>query len=290
MGPDRAILDELTQAALQSLAGREPPAPSVLRLLLRTYLSTGRNDIGDALGPALAEGLALAGLADNLDDQVRWLNVFVDAAALSEDDRLLTAADDLIAAQQRLWEAQRANQPASLMRSLEACLRAVRDRASGQASGGIAQAAIDELERVVGRLYSPGQGMSAGSLADQIAAGLALSLAYTVSGRLPYAMLAEELLQFARRTSWHESVSLFRDEPPVAFLVNCEAARLLSSLADLHADDDYKRSAITAADADYQRDAERLLAALIPKIVSEDLEAAAAFGVVLHDFLARELR
>jgi hypothetical protein len=287
---DRAILDELTQSALQSLSRDEPPAPSVLRLLLRCYFATGRNDVGDALGPALARGLVLAGTADDLEGQARWLDVFVDAAALSEDDRLRVAADDLIAAQRRLWGEPRNPRLVSLMRSLEACLRAAEVRPPDPSSRTLVQAAVDELEHAVGHAYRPGDGLSNGSLGDQIAAGLALAVAYSVSGRLPYAMLAEELLQFSRRTWWSAVDGLFRDEPGTAFFVNCEAARLLTRLADLHADDEYRTSAVTATDAEYERDVERVLSALTLKRQSEDPATAAVLGVTLHDFLARELR
>jgi hypothetical protein len=289
VGLDRAILDELTQSALQSLSRDEPPAPSALRLLLRSYVATGRTDVGDALGPALATGLVLAGTADDLEGQARWLDVFVDAAALSDDDRLRVAADDLIAAQRRLWGEQRNPRLASLMRSLEACLRAAGERPPAS-SRTLVQAAVDELEHAVGHAYRPGDGMSNGSLGDQIAAGLALVVAYSVSGRLPYAMLAEELLQFSRRAWWSASDGLFRDEPGTAFFVNCEAARLLSRVAELHADDEYRKSAVTATDAGYERDVERVLSALTLKRHSADPATAAALGVALHDFLARELR
>jgi uncharacterized protein YyaL (SSP411 family) len=287
---DRAVLDELTQSALRSLSRHDSPAPSVVRLLLRGYFDTGREEVADALGPALAQGLELAGTADDLESQARWLDVFIDAAALSEDDRLRAAADDLIAAQRRLWAARRDARLASLMRSLEACLRAAGERTPDSSSRACIQAAIDELEHAVGRAYRPGDGIADGNLGDQIAAGLALIVAYRVSGRLPYAMLAEELLQFSRRTCWSEAEGLFRGEPATRFVVNCEAARLLSRLADLHGDDDYRKSAVTAVDADYERDVERVLSALTLKRQSEDLATAAAFGVVLHDFLARELR
>jgi hypothetical protein len=290
VGLDRAVLDELTQSALQSLSRDEPPAPSVLRLLLRSYIATGRNDLGDALGPALATGLVLAATAADLEAQARWLDVFVDAAALSEDDRLRVAADDLIAAQRRLWGEQQHLPLVSLMRSLEACLRAAGERPPDPSSRTVVQAAVDELEHAVGQAYRPGAGLSNGSLGDQIAAGLALIVAYSVSGRLPYAMLAEELLQFSRRAWWSPADGLFRDDPASSFVVNCEAARLLSRLADLHADDEYRKSAVTVSEAEYEGDGERVLSALTLKRQSEDPATAAVLGVVLHDFLARELR
>ena len=64
--------------------------------------------------------------------------------------------------------------------------------------------AIDQLEHVVGGAYQPGAGRDAsatrahGTSAISGAAS-ALLTAYAITGRLPYSMLAEELMQTARR-------------------------------------------------------------------------------------------
>ena len=64
-------------------------------------------------------------------------------------------------------------------------------------------AAIDELERVVGGSYRPGDGLVRdrdgirvrGSVGDHVRGASALLTAFELTGRLPYAMLAEELMQ-----------------------------------------------------------------------------------------------
>jgi hypothetical protein len=76
-----------------------------------------------------------------------------------------------------------------------------------------------------------------------------LLVAYQISGRLPYAMLAEELIQRSRTAASAD------------FVVACEAARVLSRLAVLHDDPDYRAAAVIVPAADYRADAARLLAA-----------------------------
>ena len=61
---------------------------------------------------------------------------------------------------------------------------------------------IDDLEQVIRSAYEPGEGLMGASLLDQLRTALALLTAFELTGRLPYSMLADELLQFARRTGW----------------------------------------------------------------------------------------
>ena len=70
------------------------------------------------------------------------------------------------------------------------------------------QDAIDQLERVVGGGYRPGDGLVArsatasrrrGSVADHVRGASALLTALELTGRLPYSMLAEELIAIAGR-------------------------------------------------------------------------------------------
>jgi hypothetical protein len=140
----------------------------------------------------------------------------------------------------------------------------------GDRAGPLIAAAIDELERIVGESYQPGEGI--GDYADDVRAAAALITAHDVTGRLPYAMLAEELMQTSAR------VSAGRD-----FTIECEAARVFCRLAAVHDDDDYRAAAVIAPDANYRSDASRMLAALSPRARAED---APLYGLALSELLA----
>jgi uncharacterized protein YyaL (SSP411 family) len=123
------------------------------------------------------------------------------------------------------------------------------------------------LERVALTLYRPGAGVShyqsrgGGSMAflqDQVRMAAALITAAQLTGRVPYVMLAEELMQFSRRTLWDEASGGFFDRkaPEAAegdvgpagervkpFDVNCEAARALAALAMVSEQEQYLESA-----------------------------------------------
>jgi len=109
--------------------------------------------------------------------------------------------------------------------------------------------ALKALEAVVVPAYKPGDGMAhvmAGSdeapvrglLGDQIHVALALIWAHAATGRLPYSMLAAEVLQFAARTMWDQTAGCFRDrvetdDPVWPFELNCHAACAFDRLAVL---------------------------------------------------------
>ncbi len=136
-------------------------------------------------------------------------------------------------------------------------------------------AAIDELERLVGGAYEPGEGLlggagpqSRGTLEEHVAAAGALLSAYRATARLPYSMLAEELMRFARRQWWMDT-GWFSDrgDPDSAsdetFLVNCEASRVLTRISSLHADAEYRQAVVVADGAEgvtNYGDADRILA------------------------------
>ena len=121
--------------------------------------------------------------------------------------------------------------------------------------------------------YRPGRGLARavndpggarGALADHVRTSSALLTAYDVSGRLPYPMLAEELMRFARETLWDEHAGAYHDSadgPRRPFAINCEAARVLCRLAALHGRSDYRAAAVIRSDADYAGDAARILRA-----------------------------
>jgi hypothetical protein len=99
---------------------------------------------------------------------------------------------------------------------------------------------------------------------------------------MPYSMLAEELMQFARRRWWNADAGVWRDAD---FDTTCTAARVMCRLAVLHADPDYTRTAIVAAGTDYARDAERTLASLSSEYRNHDVEAA-VYGLAVEEWLA----
>jgi len=153
------------------------------------------------------------------------------------------------------------------MYAVDACLRAA--DVGGDRAGPLIAAAIDELERIVGESYEPGEGI--GDYADHIRAAAALITAYDVTGRLPYAMLAEELMQASTRMSAGRG-----------FAIECEAARVFCRLAALHDDEDYRAAAVIAPDANYRADASRMLTALSRRARAE---GAPIYGLALSELL-----
>jgi len=155
--------------------------------------------------------------------------------------------------------------------AVDACLRA----AALPEHRELASAAIDQLESIVRSAYKPGSGV--GSCADQVYVANALLSAYQLSGRLPYPMLAEELMAAAGPVLANED-----------FTVSCQAVRVLCRLAVLHADGDYRRAAIIAPHADYRRDAEAILARWSAE--ADRLGAAGAiYGVALLELESTHL-
>jgi hypothetical protein len=274
-------IESATDAVLRALARDEPSTARPLLLLLRRYTATGRDDIRDALEPALARALDCWRDAAAVD-VANWSSLFVEAARASHDDRLLAAADEAATVLRRTWG--READAELLAAGIEACI----------ASESFVQEAIDELERLVAAAYRPGEGVAdgvgraaapRGRLASQVATASALLTAYTRTGRLPYSMLAEELMQYARRTLWDDELGGFRDRTgDKPFTLNCDAARVLCRLAALHGRDDYQRAAVVAPDADYVHDAARTLESLLRARPTTPIESA-AFGVALGEWL-----
>lgn len=288
-------IEWLTDLVLQATSRGEAVSPAALTLLLRRYAATGRAEVGDALGSALAGALDAQSRA-GVDASRRpdWLALFAEAVLLTPDERLPAAVGTLATALRGEWPS--GGTVAAAMRSLDACLSAVHvvDRGG---HGDLAAAAVDELERVVGAAYRPGQGVAhllrppAGAgraLEDHVGAASALASAYFLTGRLPYSMLAEELMQFARRTWWDDRAGAWAaDEGGPAiehFDTCCRAARVLCRLAALHGDDDYRKAAVIAGGSDYARDAERTLASLAPAYQALGISAA-IYGVALGEWL-----
>jgi uncharacterized protein YyaL (SSP411 family) len=116
--------------------------------------------------------------------------------------------------------------------------------------------------------------------------------AFDFSGRLPYPMLAEELMQFARETLWDEESGAFcdpQDDARQVFAANCGAAGILCRLAALHGRSDYRAAAVIRADADYAADAGRILRAQRDKFREHGVTSA-SYGLALlaYDEMAKE--
>ncbi len=275
-GSDDGAIDAIEwiiERVLDGLAredGDRDAGSAGLTLLLRTYCATDRAELAEALGPALARAAERAPSAEDPLQHAGWLMLFAEASAVSDDDRIRVAAADRVFALRQLWG--RAHEVEPLALSIDACLIA----SDGAHPPDILPDAIDELERVVGGAYRPGAGIAArvnepggirGRLGDHVRAASALLTAFSHTGRLPYAMLAEELMQFARQTLWDDRDGGFFEKPaaPVKpFALNCEASRVLCRLALLHDTPEYSAAAVLAPGADYGRDAARALAAMEP--------------------------
>jgi uncharacterized protein YyaL (SSP411 family) len=289
-------IDWLTDRSLDALAGDEPIDPYALTLLLRRYVETGRTDLADAVGAGLARALDLERRAPPPRDAA-WLMTFAEAAALSDDERLRLAVADLVAQNRQSWG--RSRDVEELAWSIDACLSACDVFEARK----LVPAAIDQLEAIVAQAYRPGDGVAQhigqpdtvrGRLGDQVRTASALLAAYHRTSRLPYAMLAEELMQYARRMlwihaggflDWHGDGTFVRpDEKP--FALNCEAARVLCRLAVLHDTDEYREVAVIAPDADYRRDASETLASVAGRY-REYGTAAAIYAVALTELRLR---
>jgi hypothetical protein len=288
----------ITERTLEALARDGHAPPQALSLLLRQY-SRGRGELGDALGAALAVAMdearnnASSDASDNAgaDLDAQWLMLFIEAAGVSEDERLLETVAALVSRIERRWPSHGRLAPA--MRSLDACLSAAQlDPLASHLA-----LAVDELERVVGLVYVPGDGLpgvvgrqptEAGRLSEHAAAASALLSAYHAAGRLPYSMLAEELMQFARREWWDAARGCFRHamqqpgEACGAFVANCQAARVFCRLAALHGDPDYRQHAVIAEQADYAADAARTLDSLSADYPRVGLDAA-IYGLAMFE-------
>jgi hypothetical protein len=301
-GVDDAAVERIVQGVLDAIGRGEGESPAELLLLLRRYVSTGRPELSEALGTALARALDRCTSPDRREERSSdWLGVFVEAAAISQDERLPAAAASMVASIRRNWPGRGALRPS--FRAVESCLAA----AHLGNEDDVATSAIDELERIVGRSYEPGDGLAGQGLLEHSAATSALLTAFAVAGRLPYAMLADELIQFSRRSWWNERLGGFdgHAEPSTAqnaepstqnaapstqnaerFVANCEMARVLCRMALLHADSSYRDIAVLAPRADYAGDARRTLARLAPSV--DPTFDSALYALALDEYLKIE--
>ena len=298
-GLDETEIVWLVETALAAVARDEPLPPAAVVLLLRRYLVTGDEAVAAALGTALARALdafehdelspdaaARAARWRDTGTRTEWLVALLTGSALSDDDRLRHAAAALAAELRHGWPCTGDAAPA--LRAVDACLHStpvLGDR-------NLVQAAIDELERIVGLVYEPGAGIARsmrpmdaadGRLADVVSMAAALLTAYEVTTRLPYAMLAEELVQFACRTWWDAGRGCFNgDEDFDTFVTNSETARVLLRIAALHGDPEYLAHAVVAPAARYGDLALQVLRALRSSSRQYGL-GAATYGLAIMD-------
>ena len=133
----------------------------------------------------------------------------------------------------------------------------------------LAEFAVASLERVVGETYERGSGVAhavgggacgsvRGLLADQVEVSAALLEAYGAVGREVHMDVAQELMRFAMRALWDDAGGGFVDrvvadgdvgllrEPLKPFDLNCSAAGVLTRLARLTGQDDFRDRAAAA--------------------------------------------
>jgi uncharacterized protein YyaL (SSP411 family) len=285
-------LEQIADRVVEAVARDEAIDATALTFLLRRYRQTDTDTLRRALEPALARALEARRGATTCRERAAWLALFTEAAAISADERLREAIADLVPPLRHDWTCCRI--VGDLALTIDACLNVIdvfdpRD---------LAPKAIDALEHLVAAAYRPGEGLvhdldsphgARGHLADHLGAAGALLSAYVLTWRLPYGMLAEELVQFARRALWDDQDASFRESPDAVtasrpFALNCDAVRVLCRLAALHHDDDYRHVAVVAADANYKADAERILSAHAAIAHDRSLADAAAYGLALAEY------
>ena len=280
---DETTLDWLTDRILGAIARGERVTAAALQALLRRFSMTAREEMAEPLGAALAQEVDRQAERGCPDDCEGWVALFSEAAAVSDDPRLPRAAAALVADLPARWSSLELKDVDSVMRSVEACLLAV----NVPEARDLAAEAIDALERVVAGAYRPGQGVShqiaktifvRGGLSDHVRSASTLLTAYQLTARLPYAMLADELMQSVLRTPPAEP------DAAVSFALNCELASVLCRLAALHRDEEYRRTAVLAVDEDYAAEAARTLTALASSVRERGVEAA-PFGLALVEWL-----
>lgn len=228
------IADELSTSLTAGAA-----SPSAVLFAIRSYAASGRPTMRVAIEAGLTNGLELVAADSDPCRRCQWLGVFAEAAAISDDERLVE----------------------SVQRHLSPT--------------------IDGLERLVRSAYEPGEVLAGADLNAQLRSALAFLTAFELTGRLPYSMLAEELLQIARRQWWEERTGGFGAN----FRANATGAQLLCRLAALHRDADYAAAVVIAPDARYELDAEQILTALAP-IARSHRDDLAEYGMALLDWFA----
>jgi hypothetical protein len=274
---DRSTLDWLIDHIVDEIARGERVGAAALQLLLGC-LAVSDRDLSAPLGAALALELHHQdNHGHDVVDPEGWLVLFSEASAASGDERLPRAAARLLSEVRAAWVHPDVD---VAMRSIEASLLSL----NVADDPNFAADAIDALERIVSAAYRPGQGIAhltgtplfvRGGLADHVRSASALLIAYGLAGRLPYAMLADELMQSVLRTPQ-------RSDAP--FALECDEARVFCRLAALHRDREYQRTAVLPVGGDYGESARRTLEPLLPSVRLLGVKAA-PFGLALAEWL-----
>lgn len=269
---EATVVDAIAHRIATALESGDAVPSAALTLLLRRFLATG----SDSWRAGLEAGLSRA-LASQDDWSPGWVIALVEALAVTDASTLRETVAERAGRLRAGWPSRGPLLPA--VWGVEACL------AAGEVledTAGVA-AAVDELERMVSLSYEPGDGLAQtlrttlrqpGDLPTHVATAFALLRAFDVTGRLAYPMLAEELMR-----PWLSAVA---DGSAATF----DAARVLFRLARLQADPDYLASAVTRADAGYERVGRHLLSACAAPS-DAPLHAAAAYGLAMEEWLRR---
>jgi hypothetical protein len=233
-----AGLDWIADALAASLTSGTT-SPSAVLCVLRSYTASGRTGLRSAIETGLTGGLQAIAAEPDPRRRCQWLGVFAEAAAISDDARLVE--------------------------SVQAHLSPT----------------IDGLERFIRSAYEPGEVLAGADVTGQLESARAFLTAFELTGRLPYSMLAEELVQIARREWWDGDSGGFRGN----FCANAIGAQLCCRLAALHRDADYAASVVVAPGVSYAQDAERILATRVP-VAREHPDDLAEYGLALLDWFA----
>ena len=268
--------ESITEILLQADARGEPLGPAALTFLVRRYAAGGGDDVRRALERGLTG--VLDGVAAG-EREPAWIPMLCEAAAVTDDARVGDAVAALSRALREAWPYR--GPMLDAMHGIDACLAAAMFLSGGWPDGrDLVAGAVDELERVVSLAYRPGESLPRslrnpdepdGGLEEHVAAAAALLTAHDLTARLPYSMLAEELIQPVRRST---------DEPGVA--ARCALARVLGRLARLHDDEEYVRAAIVAPSSDYRAEARIVLDGVAP-LAARHSEHAALLGVAMGE-------
>jgi hypothetical protein len=145
------------------------------------------------------------------------------------------------------------------------------------ALGALLPDVIEGLERAASGIYEPGERPGPAAHAAHFRCANALLTAFDLTGRLPYPMLAEELVQASRGNLFAAAI-----DGGAGFAADCAAATACTRLALLHRDPDYVARAVVARQAEYAADAKRLLAGLEPRRHAFPEQAAELGRAMLH--------
>jgi hypothetical protein len=119
-------LDAIAARVVDAIARGEQLPAHAAAFLLRRYLASPRDDLTEPLGLALARALDADDKESGAVDRAARLTLFVDAAAIADDDRVPAAAAAIVRDLQAAWPAERSTPTAILVgaATAEACLLA----------------------------------------------------------------------------------------------------------------------------------------------------------------------